>query len=318
MFATFMLAAAVASAPPSSNTSCSAAKAFIGTICTPSTSGKHPAILLLGGSEGGNVMQYIAPRFAQYGYVAVSVAYFKEPGLPQSLQDVPVETIGKALDDVSKRSDVDANRIAIMGGSKGGELALLAASLYPQIHAVVAYVPSPFAWQGIPDGPQAQPQSSWTLHGEPVPYVQYTAAMGEQFQNAFLKHSPLDLRVAYDDAMKRNKGEIAPAMFHLENIRGPVLLLGADDDQLWNSDAQSELALAYLRAHHHPYADEYLHYPDAGHLFLFQSASHPQTEVPLGPFTMLLGGTVKGDLAAQAQAWPAIGMFLESALGQQR
>lgn len=316
MFATFMLAATLAAAPPSSNTSCSAAKAFIGTICTPATSGKHPVILLLGGSEGGDMMKYAAPRFAQYGYVAVSVAYFKEPGLPQTLENVPVETIGKAIDDISKRSDVDSDRIAIMGGSKGGELALLAASTYPQIHSVIADVGSPFAWEGIPDGPQAEPQSSWTLRGKPVPYVQYTGAMGQQFRNAFVKHSPLDLRVAYDDAMKRNQAEIAPAMFHLENIHGPVLLLGADDDQLWNSDAQSQMALAYLRAHHHPYADQYLHYPDAGHLFLFQSPSHPQTQLPLGPFTLMLGGSAQGDLAAQAQAWPVIGRFLQQALGQ--
>lgn len=318
MFATFMLAAAVASAPPSSNTSCSAAKAFVGTICTPATSGKHPAILLLGGSEGGDMMKHAAPRFAQYGYVAVSVAYFKEPGLPQTLENVPVDTIGKALDDVSKRPDVDPNRISIMGGSKGGELALLAASVYPQIHAVIADVPSPFAWEGIPDGPQAAPQSSWSFHGKPLPFVQYTDAMGMQFQNAFVKHTPLDLRVAYDDAMKSNASEIAPAMFHLENIHGPVLLLGADDDQLWDSDAQSQMALTYLHAHHHPYADEFLHYADAGHLFLFQSARHPQTQVPMGPFTMLLGGSAQGDLAAQAQAWPAIGIFLQSALRQER
>lgn len=316
MFASIILAAAAASAPSSSGTSCSAAKAFAGTICTPAASGKHPAILLLGGSEGGDMMKRLAPRFAQYGYVAVSVAYFKEPGLPQSLENVPVETIGKALEAVAKRSDVDPDRIAIMGGSKGGELALLAASTYPQIHAVIADVGSPFAWQGIPDGAIAEPHSSWSLHGKPVPYVAYTSAMGEQFQNAYLKHSPLDLRVGYDDAMKRNQTEIAPAMFHLENIHGPVLLLGADDDQIWNSDAQSEMALAYMRAHHHPYADEYLHFANAGHLFLFQSAAHPQTQVPMGPFALLLGGSAQGDLAAQAQAWPAIGAFLQQALSR--
>lgn len=316
MFASLLLAAAAASAAPSSNTSCSAAKTFVGTICAPPASGKHPAILLLGGSEGGQVMKRFVVRFTQYGYVAASVAYFKAPGLPQSLEDVPVEPIGKALDEISKRPDVDPNRIAIMGGSKGGELALLAASLYPQIHAVVANVPSPFAWQGIPEGPGGAPMSSWSFQGKPLPYVAYTAAMGLQFQSAYMKHTPLDLRVAYDDAMQKNASEIAPAMFHLENIHGPVLLLGADDDQLWDSDAQSQLALAYLHEHHHPYADQYRHYAGAGHIFLYQSSTHPQTQFPLGPFMMLLGGTPQGDLAAQAQAWPQIGVFLESALGQ--
>ena len=314
MLATLTLVLAAASGTPA--TSCVPATTFTGTICGPATRGKHPAILLLGGSEGGQVMKQFVVRFAQHGYVAASVAYFKAPGLPQSLENVPVEPIGKALGEISKRSDVNANRIAILGGSKGGELALLTASLYPQIRAVVAVVPSPFAWQGIPDGPGAAPASSWTFGGKPLPYVAYTDAMGLQFQSAFMQHTPLDLRVAYDDAMQKNASQIAPAMFHLENIHGPALLLGADDDQLWDSDAQSQLAIAYLHEHHHPYADEYRHYAGAGHIFLYQSSTHPQTQFPMGPFTMLLGGTAHGDLTAQAQAWPAIYAFLDKALRQ--
>lgn len=306
----FALAANSAQSPPPS--SCRAAKAFVGTICAPPTAGKHPAILLLGGSEGGDTMKRVAPRFTQYGYVAASVAYFGEPGLPQSLENVPVETIGKALDDIAKRSDVDPNRIAILGGSKGGELALLAGSLFPQIHAVIADVPSPFAWQGIPSGAADPPTSSWSYRGKPLPYVAYTPAMGMQFQNAFVQHAPLHLRVAYDDAMRVNANEIAPAMFRLENIHGPVLLLAADDDQLWDSPAQSQLAIDYLRAHHHPYADQYVHYPGAGHLFLFAS----QTQVPMGPFTLLLGGGPQMNMAAQLSAWQSIGAFLAGALRQ--
>jgi dienelactone hydrolase len=305
------LALLVAAATPAAP-GCAAATTFTGTICTPATAGKHPAILLLGGSEGGDTMKRIAPRFVRDGYVAVSVAYFKEPGLPQSLENVPVETIGKALDDIANRPDVDPNRIAILGGSKGGEFALLAASVYPQIHAVVADVPSPFAWEGIPNGPVDPPASSWSYQGKPLPYVSYATEMGAQFQNAYMQHAPLHLRVGYDGAMQENAGQIPAAMFHLENIHGPVLLLAGDDDQLWDSPAQCRLAIDYLHAHHHPYADQYVHYPNAGHLFLFS----PQTQVPMGPFTMLLGGSAQGNLAAQAQAWPAIGSFLGRALGQ--
>lgn len=312
MFSTLAFAIAVNGQAAKRTSSCTPAKAFIGTICAPDAAGRHPAILLLGGSEGGDMMKRVAPRFAQYGYVAVSVAYFKEPGLPQTLENVPVEAIGKALDAVAKRSDVDPNRIAIMGASKGGEFALLAASLYPQIHAVVADVPSPFAWQGIPNGPAAPPASSWSYQGKPLPYVSYTAAMGAQFQNAYMQHAPLHLRVGYDGAMQANASQIPAAMFHLENIRGPVLLLAGDDDQLWDSPAQCQLAIDYLHSHHHPYADEYVHYPGAGHLFLFS----PQTQVPMGPFTLLLGGSAQGNSAAQAQAWPAIGSFLAQAFGK--
>src|SRR5207248_10287122 len=104
---TLLLSALVAAASPAPVTSnCAPAVEFSGTVCTPKAPGRHPAILLLGGSEGGDSMKAIAPRFADAGYVAVSVAYFKAAGLPQQLVEVPVETVGKVLDITSKRDDV--------------------------------------------------------------------------------------------------------------------------------------------------------------------------------------------------------------------
>jgi dienelactone hydrolase len=233
--------------------------------------------------------------------------------LPQTLGNIPVETVGKAIADISARADVDAQRIALLGISKGGEFALLVASAYPQIHAVIADVPSPFAWQGIAQGP-GPATSSWTIGGNPVPYVAYTSTMGEQFGAAFMTHQPLDLRKGYDAAMEANASQVPAAMFHLENIRGPVLMLAADDDQIWDSVKQCEIGIQYLRDHHHPYADQYVHYAAAGHIFLFASPNRPMTQATLGPFTLLLGGAPQTNLAASKQAWPKINAFLQSSL----
>ena len=144
---------------------------FIGTICAPSTPGRHPAMLLLGGSEGGNsTMPKIAPLFAAHGYVAVTVAYFGLPGLPKYLVNVPVEIVGRALRAVAARRDVNPAEIGIFGGSKGGEFALLAASTYPQIKAVVADVPSPVAFMGL--GANDIPSGcSWSYRGKTLPCV---------------------------------------------------------------------------------------------------------------------------------------------------
>ncbi len=313
MLVPLALIVAAATTAPASSSSCSAAKAFTGTICAPVASGKYPAIVLLGGSEGGDSMSHAAAQFAQRSDVAVSVAYFKMPGLPQTLENVPVEIVGTAIDALSKRADVDPNRIAVMGLSKGGELALLAASTYPKVHAVVADVPSPFAWQGIAQG-AGPAESSWTLGGKPVPYVSYSSAMGEQFQNAFMNHQPLDLRKGYDAAMQQNAADIPHAMFHLENIRGPVLMLAADDDQIWNSVAQCRLGMQYLLNHHHPYADQFLSYAGAGHIFLFASPDRPLTQAPMGPMTLLLGGSARANVDAANQAWPKIYSFLSASL----
>lgn len=292
---------------------CAAATAFTGTICTPKAVERHPAILLLGGSEGGDMMRFAAARFAGAGYVAASVAYFGAPGLPSQLAGIPVETVGTALDDIAKRPDVDPARIALFGISKGGELALLAASTYPQFKAVVAAVSSPFAWEGIPRGPGAV-GSSWTFAGKPVPFVAYGSKMAQLTMNAYANQTPLDLRVGYEASMQEHAAEIPAAMFHLERIAGPVMMLAADDDQLWNSDVQSQLGMTYLRDRHHAFADVYEHYADAGHLFLFASPEQTVNHVKAGPMTLLMGGTPAGDQAAQRAAWPEVMRFLATAL----
>lgn len=298
---------------PAQPANCSGGATFTGTVCAPSTPGRHPAIILLGGSEGGDMMAQVAPQFSTSGYVAASVAYFGLPGLPKTLELVPVETVGKALTEIAKRPDVDPDKIAIFGISKGGELALLAASIYPQIRAVVADVPSPFGWQSIPNGPVAVPQSSWTLAGKPVPFVSYAPEMGQVVATSFMQHKPLDLRPGYSASMTDNAA-VQAAMFHLEQIRGPVLCLAAQDDQIWDSPALCSLATSYLQSHHHAFADAAETYEGAGHIFLFSSADRPLTQAALGGMQIVLGGTAQANVAAAQKAWPRIFSFLNSAL----
>jgi dienelactone hydrolase len=107
--------------------------------------------------------------------------------------------------------------------------------------------------------------------------------------------------------MQLHRGAIAGAMFALEKIQGPLLLLAGDDDGVWDSPAQCELAMAYLRSHPHPYADEYVHYARAGHAFLFATADRPQTEAGRG-------GTARGNVDAGEKAWTKIDDFLSRAL----
>src|SRR5436305_13642987 len=107
---------------------------------------------------------------------------------------------------------------------------------------------------------------------------------------------------------------VANAMFHLENIHGPILCLAAQDDQIWDSPAQCSIATQYLQAHHHAYADAAEVYAGAGHVFLFATAQQPLIQVGQNGTQILLGGTAEGNVAAGHQAWPKIFFFLGSAL----
>ncbi|MHB8141244.1 MAG: acyl-CoA thioester hydrolase/BAAT C-terminal domain-containing protein [Vulcanimicrobiaceae bacterium] len=284
----------------------------IGTLAAPQGAGPHPAIMLIGGSDGGDGMARLVPRFAELGYVTATVPYFRYAGLPGELVEIPVERIGLALEELIARPDVDGERLAAFGISKGGEFALLAASLFPRIRAVVAGVPSPFAWQGIRTG-AGSPKSSWTVGGKPLPFVPYTWKMGAIFAAGFFTRRAVDVRSCYDHALARHGDRVDAAFFALERIRGPVLLLSAGDDRIWNSQVQCELALEYLQEHRHPYGDRHLNFAEAGHLFLVVSPEWPGLETPFGPFTLRHGGSAAANQDAHDRAWHAIVRFLEDA-----
>jgi uncharacterized protein len=76
---------------------------------------------------------------------------------------------------------------ALIGGSKGAELALLLASHYPDVKCVVALVPGHCAFPALTLGATT---SSWTFQGSEVPFVPMPWAAVP----AALKH---DLRQAF-------------------------------------------------------------------------------------------------------------------------
>ena len=137
-----------------------------GEMHPASATGKHPAVLLFGGSEGGLSGASEADLLAAHGYPTLDLAYFGEPGLPTTLANVPLEYFAKALAFLRAQPGVDPSHVVVVGGSRGGEAALLIGSTYPAlVNAVVASVPSSDVHMGFPD----DTKPAWTLHGVAVP-----------------------------------------------------------------------------------------------------------------------------------------------------
>ena len=109
-----------------------------GVVFSPLSPGRHPGILVVGGSEGG-VPADKAAWLASHGYVALALAYFRYADLPPKLEAIPLEDFGRALGSVLNRSDVLPDQVGVVGTSRGGELALQLAAMYPQLKAVVAF-----------------------------------------------------------------------------------------------------------------------------------------------------------------------------------
>lgn len=273
-------------------------------------------MIVLGGSDGG-LREGSAAVLARQGYATLALAYFGIDPLPPELVEVPVEYFGRAIAWLKAQPAVDPERIAVMGSSKGGELALVLGATYPgNVKAVVGYVPSGVVWQGISFGPRLlNPGSSWTLGGRPLPFVRFARPQPSEMAGIirFWAGVPFSFRPFYERALEDERS-VAAASIAVENINGPVMLISGGDDQLWPSTLLSEVAMEHLRAHDHPFLYEHLRYEDAGHMIAVPGTG--PTGNQMGSFNV--GGSTRANSLASADSWPRVLDFLANALRQAR
>jgi dienelactone hydrolase len=286
-----------------------------GTLFEPAAGGPFPAVLLLGGSEGG-LHESDAALLASHGFVVLALAYFGMPPRPSTLIDIPLEYVETAIAWLRARERVHADRIGVMGGSRGGELALLVGATFPAIRAVVSYLGSGIITEGIGSGTFLQMVSprraSWTYRGAELPYMPMKVTPA--FEAGVHAGEPVELRHVFlgglEDAEAASRAEIP-----VERTQGPILLISAGDDRNWPSEHLSEIAFQRLQAHSHPYPDRHLRYPRAGHAIIGPPYG-PTTalQVPGPGVTFIMGGTPEANAQARANAWFQTLAFLQEHL----
>ena len=138
-----------------------------------------------------------------------------------------------------------SRRIGIAGASTTGTLALTAAALFPELTLTIAMTPSDFIWQGFAQGKKdgcgewpIEGESLFSYRGEPLTYLpfcyphpQYWQVIQEESKRT---GNSIASRKLFDDseaAHPLTEAEMIP----VENIRGRLLLIGAEDDALWDT-----------------------------------------------------------------------------------
>jgi dienelactone hydrolase len=279
---------------------------------------KRPAIIVLGGSEGGaSSVNDSAKRLASLGFATISLPYYSPPqwpsrqsevaGLPTQFVDIPIEQLNQVREYLRSRDDVDGDHIAIYGVSKGAEFVLLAAVHFPWVKTVVAIVPSDVVWEGWGEGISPNQRSSFAFNGKPFAFTPYKD-FGQEFQG-YQTGEPVYIRRPQDRGRAANPAAAAAARIQIEQYKGALLVVAGQDDQVWNSAMMAHNIAERRAAANLPIIS--LIYSDAGH-YLSGTGWSPTTQYNMGLGKS--GGTPEGNATAQGDAWLKTINFLKRQL----
>lgn len=290
-------------------------KNLVGTVYLPATKGPHPAIMILNGS-GGGINEHRAALYASRGYIAFSLAYFKAPGLSDYISNTPLEYFKQGLDWLRQTYAPLNNFVAINGQSRGGELVLLLASLFPEdVSAVIAYVPAAFVHSGqnAADPTVGREGPTWLFQGKPLPHIweNNKSATWAPFDEGPAPHRH---EKAILTALK-DTNAIEKARIPVERIQSPIILLSATDDGAWPSSLYSKMIVDRLEQYSFSHDLRWIDTPEGGHSIVFPYIPTTQTTYihPVSGRISTNGGSPQANALSNFQSWQEIKDFLSHA-----
>ena len=270
----------------------------VGSLAVPDGPGPHPGVVALSGS-GGGVPSWWGDLLAPHGIAVLAAAYFGVEPLPSTLCEIPVETVAAAGVWLRGRPEVRSGPVGLVGGSKGAELALLAAAAFPSSFGPVAAIaPSCVTWFGVDlagEVADASARSSWTLDGRPVPFVPPVPGVGFERTERGLRS------VGIYSAALEQADAVDAATIPVEQAAGPLLLLSGGDDGACPSTVMARMIVERMEAHGRSADVRHLNFPECGHVVV---RPWPPGQAPPMPFDN--GGTDEALDAAHDIALPAV------------
>ena len=236
-------------------------KQAIGRLFCRKNQQQMPAIIVLSGSDGRiEKAQNIAQLLSNHGFACLALAYFGLDGVHQTLNQIPLEIIKEAIDFLKGKSDIASDRIGIYGRSKGAEFALVAASLFSDIHCLVLNSPSMAVLEGL-KGYKNSKASSWTYHNNELPYTAFSII--KLIKQRFFKQ-----------LCNFNPQSIIP----VEKIQANILLIASPNDEIWPA---YQASLNILKKVNQKYVSDLAIYPNSRHMLtVAYQGNHRYHQIP--------------------------------------
>lgn len=210
--------------------------------------------------NGVNVM-CMSPDVKNYGHV-----------------NFPLERIETAIKWLKSHGN---KKIGIMGMSTAGMDSLVAASYFPDITLTFGLTPSDFVWQGFEqgekDGCKEWPipdASTLSWQGKPLAYMPFVYAHPEYYHKIEEETKgsgditrSTHLFIDSEKAREHTEEE----MIKVEKIKGKLIMVGADDDSLWEAGKYVRRMDKRLKERPHECDYEALTYEHGTHFVLPES-----------------------------------------------
>lgn len=199
----------------------------------------------------------------------------------------PLERIGTAIKWLKSNGN---KKIGIMGMSTAGMDSIAAASYYPDITLTFGLTPSDFIWQGFEQGEKDSCKewpipnaSTLSWEGKPIAYMpfvyqhpEYYRIIEEETKGSGDVTRSTKLFIDSEKAREHTEEE----MIKIENIKGKLILIGAEDDSFWETGKYIRCMDKRLQEHPHSCDYEAIVYEHGTHFVLPESLL--RTALPVG------------------------------------
>ena len=283
-----------------------------GTLFYPDHQDALPGIIILGGSDA-SVHESAAAILATQGYAVLALAYFGKEGLPKGIENIPLEYVDKAFQLLESKSYVDQSKLGIIGHSRGSELALLYASKYSKVKAVIATAPSAVVFSGMRNL-QTTSNPAWTYNGVPFEFFPVKNTFKDSLP--FLRHMILRKPYSGIEAMKKNiedDEKLNQYAIPVQDIKAPIMIFAGTDDHIQPAELFTKRMEKALYQHEFKEKNRYIYHEGAGHFSAYPSnlPNMPQTVADTSFMTFVFGGTKEANAKAAQQSWQETTDFLD-------
>lgn len=191
-------------------------------------------IIVIQGLKGLELPKMYAYLFSERGYSTLAMSYYGGKGQKKGMRAIPLEQFQAACDEMKK---CGYKRIGIYGNSKGGGMALLAASVVPDISLVIAASAFGHIMQGTGRASEDPCKAMVSYRGNDFPYIEKGKLMSD-FLKRCIRERNIRLLYFFDEWDKKGTEENE---IPVENIHGDILLLTATHDESVPAKRDAEL-----------------------------------------------------------------------------